>query len=66
MVLFATTVHHVKEADNSQTQTEETKALHTESPQPTDNLEKEKVGLLLSKGNDTFNLTLQINFITLL
>ncbi|XP_028440234.1 hydrocephalus-inducing protein homolog [Perca flavescens] len=32
-------VHHIKEADNLQTQTEETKA---ESPQPTDKLEKEK------------------------
>ena len=44
MVLFATTGHHGKEADDSCKGTEETKELHAESPQPTAKLEKEKVG----------------------
>lgn len=48
----AATVHHSKEAEDLQKQTEETKALHAESPQPTDKLERQKVG-------DTFNPTLQ-------
>ncbi|XP_049928998.1 hydrocephalus-inducing protein homolog isoform X2 [Epinephelus moara] len=35
-------VHHNKETDDLQKQTEETKALHAESPQPTDKLERQK------------------------
>ncbi|XP_040894088.1 hydrocephalus-inducing protein homolog [Toxotes jaculatrix] len=34
--------HHSKEADDPQTHSEETKALHAESPQRTDKLEREK------------------------
>lgn len=60
MVICATTVHHSKQADDLQKQTEETKALNAESPQPTDQLEREKVSLLLNKGNNTFNPLLQI------
>ncbi|XP_076588631.1 hydrocephalus-inducing protein homolog [Chaetodon auriga] len=35
-------VHHSQQADDLQKQTEETTALHAESPQPTDKMEREK------------------------
>lgn len=60
MVFYAVTVHHSKETDDLQKQTEETKALHAESPRPTDKLERQKVGLFLNKGSDTFSPTTQI------
>jgi len=46
-------VQHGNEADDSLKQPEETRRLNTESPQPADKLEREKVSMMLSKIRDT-------------
>lgn len=53
LTLFANTAHQSKEADHSHNTIEETNGnQHTaESPQPADKLEREMVGLLISKGS---------------